>query len=457
MGIPRFSFFIRKNFPQVYKKYISGKGDIDTLALDFNAMIYPCVHRIMEKCKKNKQIAELVEEEIIQEVIQDTESLIKQLNPKEVIIAIDGTCPMGKMVQQRCRRYMSILTKEKQEVSIFDTNCISPGTLFMKKLNQTLSTYFHSRPEVKISDSNNPSEGEHKLIRILSDYQNKRIVVNGLDGDLIVLTLKIAQKNEVYIRREQESDISYIYGHILSESLTQIAPLEDLILIFSLLGNDFVPEIKAVNDHASMKCDKIIEAYKKYKKKKPKKKLVNKDGSIDINNLIFFFGFLENLEKDTFSDAKIDSYYYYYQIYDKKKLVEEYFKTLTWIMYYYIDKRLCPSWSYVYPYKIAPFIKDISFYCSGISSDFQWLRKDYWYKDQSFKPEHQLLLILPYQSLDLIPNSYLVRLAKTVLRQFYPLTFQLDLMDTGKPSWMQKLFLPEFDQQYITEIVNLFT
>lgn len=444
MGIPRFGLFIKRNYPQVSKNYIS-ENKIDVLALDFNAMIYPCVHKILSEHKEN------IEELIIREVIEDTEFLINHFKPKEVLLAIDGTCPMGKMVQQRYRRYMSILNKDKN--SLFDTNCISPGTLFMKKLNNQLKNYFQSRPEVKISDSEQESEGEHKLIRILSTYKDKNIIINGLDGDLIILTLKLAQKNKVFIRRQQDSNVNYIYGHLLSDLLTRVAPLEDLILIFSLLGNDFVPEIKAVNDNASMKCDKIIEAYKNYKQKRFGN-LINSNSSINLNNLKKFFEFLAPLEKETFNESKMNSYYYYYQIYDKQKLVEEYFKTLTWIMYYYLDSRTCPSWSYVYPYKISPFIKDILRYSSLL--DYPWLYKDFWYKDQPFKPEHQLLLILPYQSLDLIPNNYLTVLAKTVFKEFYPVSFQLDLMEAGKPPWMQKIFLPEFDKKYIKEIITLF-
>lgn len=68
-------------------------------------------------------------------------------------MAIDGVAPRAKMNQQRGRRFRSAKDAEKSEVKAkekgeilpdqdrFDSNCITPGTVFMAKLHEQLK-YF---------------------------------------------------------------------------------------------------------------------------------------------------------------------------------------------------------------------------------------------------------------------------------------------------------------------------
>ena len=131
-------------------------------------------------------------------IISQINLIIFKVRPtKLVYLAIDGPAVMAKMVQQRERRYKSYKsTKELQEIRDFhnnekekldkeeldktylqwDSNQITPGTEFIRKVSKELHKYYlHSlegskeiaklgnKVKVIISDADEPGEGEHKI------------------------------------------------------------------------------------------------------------------------------------------------------------------------------------------------------------------------------------------------------------------------------------------------------
>ena len=133
---------------------------------------------------------------------------------KFVFIAIDGPAPKAKMIQQRSRRHKSVLENKP-----WDTNAITPGTTFMNQLNIALTKEF-TQPNIIISDSDIPGEGEHKILQYLKQkkehFQKQKNCIYGLDADLIVLSL-LSGLNDISLLRERTSfnieqmDCDYLY------------------------------------------------------------------------------------------------------------------------------------------------------------------------------------------------------------------------------------------------------
>lgn len=134
------------------------------------------------------------------------------------------------MNQQRGRRFRSAKEAEIQEEKArqkgevlptearFDSNCITPGTPFMCRLNDALR-YFIQRKissskswrncKVILSGHETPGEGEHKImeyIRYLKTQKsydpNTRHCLYGLDADLIMLGLCTHERHFSLLREE---------------------------------------------------------------------------------------------------------------------------------------------------------------------------------------------------------------------------------------------------------------
>jgi 5'-3' exonuclease len=122
--------------------------------------------------------------------------VIQEVSPQTgVYLAIDGVVPMAKMRQQRLRRFKSVWLKQhsvEENTSAWDTNAITPGTLFMKKLHAGLANMIQQKGKSTwiLSTSDEPGEGEHKLLSAWrTGTYHGSFAVYGLDADLIVLSL----------------------------------------------------------------------------------------------------------------------------------------------------------------------------------------------------------------------------------------------------------------------------
>jgi len=230
MGIPRYFKYVCSNFSDLIIE--SGKLDkkINNLFLDMNCLIHPCVRKVVlnnehlvidynkiQKSKKfqtDKTLITNLELKIYNEIDLYLDKLIKISNPdKLVYMAIDGVAPRAKMEQQRIRRFRSIKIKnmehkikKKFNCNIsehFDTNCITPGTIFMYKLNQHLKSYIDKKSKENnikfiLDDCQNIGEGEHKILQYVK-YNNIDDIncIYGLDADLIMLSLITYSESEI--------------------------------------------------------------------------------------------------------------------------------------------------------------------------------------------------------------------------------------------------------------------
>jgi len=274
MGIP--SFFrcvLQENSNIISFVEKNSQDDIDYFFLDFNSIIYNVF-------AKNNFISEDI---LIQQVIIELENLCNNfVQPKKLLyIALDGTAPRAKMVQQRSRRYKSIQIEEILESlnvqstsSWIPSNHICPGTSFMFKFQQEILKAIKKKqfkcPRVVYDGSLNPGEGEHKilpLVRALTKKEsNSNVVIFSPDNDILSLSLLTQKKNvkilrymDVYsfeiIKKQNHKNIDmknppmvYIEMNKLREmfrkTLQNQTDEENVILdynfLLSIVGNDFI-------------------------------------------------------------------------------------------------------------------------------------------------------------------------------------------------------------------------
>jgi len=304
MGIPLYFKTLSSNYPETIINDLSSilHNPIkqNYLFFDLNCAIHPCCRNIMKEYNSTNVGKDKLEKRMFTEIIEFIKSILELVQPTLVFIAIDGVAPFAKMVQQRERRYKSVLTTTMDEQirnemgmeipNYWDTNAISPGTEFMNKLYEKIKAEIEgkklndSKKTVKkiiFSSANDPGEGEHKILKYirdhcLSDTKNDsdtqpNLIVYGLDADLIMLSMSSGAKN-IYLLREALVfnkivkgkflllDIDYLkYAllltlreHILEydncyiiEDINRI--IDDYIFLCYFLGNDFLPHLLGIS------------------------------------------------------------------------------------------------------------------------------------------------------------------------------------------------------------------
>jgi len=263
MGIPAYFSNIIKRYPCIISQ-LKGLYSVDNLFMDCNSIIYDCYHKL--SCKDN------IETVLINDVINKLDNYIETIGGSKMnFLAFDGVGPMAKMTQQKNRRFKSTYEKEYFNTkSSWDTSAITPGTMFMMKLERELQSHYKLRPNVRLEFSS-PGEGEHKIFDYIrqnsSSCEKERSVIYGLDSDLIMLSLQNHQYcHELYLCREMPEFIKTIderlepnemylinitdFRKYLTEFLrdsTNDAVINDYIFICFLLGNDFLPHFPAIN------------------------------------------------------------------------------------------------------------------------------------------------------------------------------------------------------------------
>ena len=331
MGVPGLFRIIVEKYKDSYLSS-NNLDNIDNFFIDFNAMIYNA-YNLFDKDLAKKYKLWQIEEIIIDEVIKYTKYLITDVvKPKKMVyISFDGSAPISKMVQQRCRRQKSILEEGyikylKKKYNIEDKNIkfdkcsISPGTNFMFRLSKKLQKHIKEKyfneglnlEKIILSDSNVPGEGEHKFMPELKNLNKDDInAIYSPDADMIVLSI-LSNQNNIYILKKYSDfkDIvklniddppNFIYLNIdfckekFLDSLVQDYEgelenaqnfLKDWVFLTILSGNDFViplPFLK-INKN-NMKLMPQLTQYYKIIYKDLNKNLIDENLNIDIDFL----------------------------------------------------------------------------------------------------------------------------------------------------------------------------
>ena len=224
------------------------EGRPTILGFDANCAIYDAVASLSKRKPYSPIHKAMWESDLIEETIQIIEKIIKEVNPSEAVwVAFDGVAPMAKIRQQRGRRFKSIPSEGS-----WNTNAITPGTVFMNNLG----TAFHAWSKrqslpVHISATDEPGEGEQKLMEKLRKNPTSHMVVYGLDADLIILALlhlpyaklQLYRENLAFGLKSTEKQFLYLSIELLAKELSTKwkITMDEFAACMNLLGNDFVP------------------------------------------------------------------------------------------------------------------------------------------------------------------------------------------------------------------------
>jgi len=238
---------------------------------------------------------------LIRGVIAAIRGYIERIRPRHLVyIAFDGVAPMAKMNQQRQRRFKSEALRARKMLeaggagapdSLPSTSMFTPGTAFMTTLARQVHLAFSSKGDVRhgspparqiiVSASDEPGEGEHKLVQHMRDFPDAShtVALYGLDSDLIMLAIYHCQRfRDFYIFREAPEFASVmssgggpemfymnvphlaasIYSEVMqpSEASTDDDAASgsgmwrrvyDYVFLCFFLGNDFLPHFPALN------------------------------------------------------------------------------------------------------------------------------------------------------------------------------------------------------------------
>ena len=334
MGIPYYFY----SLTQKYNNIITNNKPIslDIYCIDFNGIIHNVAQDIIRKYNdKDNSNNDQIEIEIIEGVWERIKFYIENYKASKYIICADGVAPLAKMFQQRKRRYLNIYKNTLDNVNItWDTNAITPGTMFMEKLNMYINKNIieqHYINKVIYSGSNECGEGEHKIFKKIKDMpKDDKIIIHGLDADLIILSL-MSHKDNIYLMREVkdphtnntvfnylnikelrkailcelktnwEINIEYTSsGKEGSESSESSESSEDNDLIetyctaCTILGNDFIPHLLTIE----LKNNGIETLLSATKKSIKTNGLLVNNGEINHSCLIDIFKDLANTEDE---------------------------------------------------------------------------------------------------------------------------------------------------------------
>lgn len=265
MGIPSYYRTLITKIPHAIQR--KAPTNAGSLVVDMNCMIYhvlreprmashiypgttdPVLHRAWERKLQDEVCSYL------------THIWMACGAPSRVYVGLDGVVPYAKIKQQRYRRFKSS-NSMSDDTSTWDTNAITPGTEFMAAMGRALDTTGAKHGWV-ISGTDEPGEGEHKLLQWLRTTEpvSGSIVVYGLDADLILLCLlagntltspivlvreAMAFGKMIRLEGSNQVELGFFQVNTLRESLQRgkewsKEQFYDYIFGMSFCGNDFLP------------------------------------------------------------------------------------------------------------------------------------------------------------------------------------------------------------------------
>lgn len=491
MGIPFYFATLTKKYENIISKTIPQQ--IQTYCMDFNGVI----HAI---CKKHIEAGNFTEKKLIDDLYVKIQKDISEFRPDQTMICVDGVVPLAKMVQQRKRRYLKVFSNVIDKITpIWDSNAITPGTNFMKQLDKFLKSKLKNESNIYYSGSDEYGEGEHKIFGKLQSGGN--IVINGLDADLIILSLMSNKKNIYLMREDKETmfmNIDLLREAILQElverwdldqseyidiySSVSNELIESYCVMCSLMGNDFIPHLLTLS-LKSNGLDKLITYTGK---------AIRNNGMLVTNNAIQYSTLIEIIQqismsedddifKDTekyikqhtnnntppsefygyknkqdfanqiYSDVSNWRFIYYKNIFHTNIVHDSsiiqsscynYIYGIYWTYAYYKKQNYDNTW--YYPYSYPPTVKDIANYsiCNPSPTMIE--------KTIDLSSDMQLMIVLPKESKKLINKKYVKFMEDDTMGMYhyYPTTYKIHTY-LKRHLWECEPVLPTINVDYI--------
>jgi 5'-3' exonuclease len=455
MGIPLYFKKITHEFTNIVSD-TKPKEEVSRLFLDFNCAIHFCSNQIKSK-KLNLSDGEF-EEKLIHDCKKYILHLKEHVQPHDLVyVSIDGIVPMAKISQQRKRRFFSDLKNKNSKE--WNSNAITPGTKFMKKLIEELESFSRAY-DFKIIIDAERGEGEHKICHFIRKEPSPKglDVVYGMDADMILLTMLSKHSDHTYLLREHVQDpTSLIYMSINNtkqkvyeqfstfihdKSSSKEFLIHCYIVLTFFLGNDFLPNLSYI----SLRSDglsHLLEAYKQSVKETNEHILDESMTKLNDKFMQLFIMKLSNKEDHEFYEQEKAYYKYHYSNRRKNDIDEEnypienkfpkviksneegwrqnyyyylflkssdtsiinsvckkYVQGFEWLISYYFKQET--EWFWFYPYNYSPTIMDLSNYIMITDISIIDLETKYTHDIQSID---QLIMVLPPSSIDLLPDE----------------------------------------------------
>lgn len=153
--------------------------EFDNLYLDMNGIFHNCSHP-----DDSNVHFRITEEQIFEGIFHYIDTILRLIQPQKLFfMAVDGVAPRAKMNQQRSRRFRSakdandLIEKAKAKGEVlptenrFDSNCITPGTPFMARLQEAMQHF------IKTKMSTDPCWQKCRII--LSGHEVRRQTIFG--------------------------------------------------------------------------------------------------------------------------------------------------------------------------------------------------------------------------------------------------------------------------------------
>jgi hypothetical protein len=265
MGIENFSdAYLRENSDTF--AYEVGTKRVSTISFDLNAMVYVAIGKVegmqshfmpdFGPGRSHVTFWDIFKDHLYVSL----EKVMRQFPPEDAVyFAFDGPTPVGKVKQQRERRFSDVAGYGAY---------IVPGSRFMIDLHNVMEKEIIPRlrkknllpPVTLYSSCFEPGEGEHKIMdyyRHLVNASSEAKDEGGIhclmspDADIVMLAMASPLQNIVFLRHNEGFDtkgkrylsikyfdIELAKKHVLEKH--QLTP-EEFIYLFLFFGNDFLP------------------------------------------------------------------------------------------------------------------------------------------------------------------------------------------------------------------------